>query len=101
MLGQTKNQLSFACAGFGTCGCGKWQNSYELNLFGGIMDSDVIAKEVVTAVKETGPKLPLVVCLKGNYVTAGKQTLASSCLPIISGDTMADAAQKVVNASAK
>lgn len=69
-----------------------------VNIFGGIMDCDVIAKGVVTAVKETGLKLPLVVRLEGNNVQAGKQTLANSGLPIISGDTMADAAQKVVKA---
>lgn len=72
-----------------------------VNIFGGIMDCDVIAKGVVTAVQETGLKLPLVVRLEGNNVAAGKQTLAASGLTIISGDTMADAAQKVVGATAK
>ena len=62
------------------------------------MDCDVIAKGIVAAVKETGLKLPLVVRLEGNNVVAGKQTLADSGLTIISGGTMADAAQKVVGA---
>ena len=70
-----------------------------VNIFGGIMDCDVIAQGIVAAVKETGLQLPLVVRLEGNNVVAGKRTLADSGLPIISGDTMADAAQKVVKAA--
>ncbi len=69
-----------------------------VNIFGGIMDCNVIATGIVAAVKETGLKLPLVVRLEGNNVRAGKQTLADSGLTIISGTTMADAAQKVVQA---
>jgi succinyl-CoA synthetase beta subunit len=71
-----------------------------VNIFGGIMDCNVIAQGIVVAVKETGLKLPLVVRLEGNNVEAGKQTLAQSGLTIISGTTMADAAQKVVKAVA-
>jgi succinyl-CoA synthetase beta subunit len=67
-----------------------------VNIFGGIMDCNVIATGIVAAVKETGLKLPLVVRLEGNNVMAGKKTLAESGLTIISGDSMADAAQKVV-----
>jgi succinyl-CoA synthetase beta subunit len=67
-----------------------------VNIFGGIMDCNVIATGIVDAVKEVGLKLPLVVRLEGNNVAAGKQTLAQSGLPIVSGDTMADAAQKIV-----
>jgi succinyl-CoA synthetase beta subunit len=69
-----------------------------VNIFGGIMDCNVIATGIVAAVKETGLKLPLVVRLEGNNVQAGKKTLADSGLTIISGDSMADAAQKVVKA---
>jgi succinyl-CoA synthetase beta subunit len=69
-----------------------------VNIFGGIMDCDIIAKGIVAAVKQTGLKLPLVVRLEGNNVAAGKNTLANSGLTIISGDSMADAAQKVVKA---
>jgi succinyl-CoA synthetase beta subunit len=69
-----------------------------VNIFGGIMDCNVIATGIVAAVKETSLKLPLVVRLEGNNVVAGKQTLAQSGLTIISGDSMADAAKKVVNA---
>ncbi len=67
-----------------------------VNIFGGIMDCNVIATGIVAAVKETGLKLPLVVRLEGNNVVAGKKTLAESGLTIISGDSMADAAQKAV-----
>jgi len=67
-----------------------------VNIFGGIMDCNVIATGIVEAVKEVGLKLPLVVRLEGNNVAAGKATLASSGLTIVSGDSMADAAQKIV-----
>jgi succinyl-CoA synthetase beta subunit len=67
-----------------------------VNIFGGIMDCNVIATGIVAAVKEVGLKLPLVVRLEGNNVAAGKATLAASGLTLVSGDTMADAAQKIV-----
>jgi succinyl-CoA synthetase beta subunit len=67
-----------------------------VNIFGGIMDCNVIATGIVEAVREVGLKLPLVVRLEGNNVAAGKRTLAESGLTIVSGDTMADAAQKIV-----
>jgi succinyl-CoA synthetase beta subunit len=69
-----------------------------VNIFGGIMDCNVIATGIVAAVKETHLALPLVVRLEGNNVQAGKKTLSESGLTIISGDSMADAAQKVVKA---
>jgi succinyl-CoA synthetase beta subunit len=71
-----------------------------VNIFGGIMDCNVIATGIVAAVKETGLKLPLVVRLEGNNVEAGKKSLAQSGLTIISGDSMVDAAKKVVQAVA-
>jgi succinyl-CoA synthetase beta subunit len=67
-----------------------------VNIFGGIMDCNVIAQGIVEAVKEVGLKLPLVVRLEGNNVAAGKATLNQSGLKLVSGDTMADAAQKIV-----
>jgi len=73
-------------------------NGILVNIFGGIMDCNVIATGIVAAVRETGLKLPLVVRLEGNNVQAGRKTLAASGLTIISGDSMADAAQKVVKA---
>ena len=72
-----------------------------VNIFGGIMDCNVIATGIVAAVKETGLKLPLVVRLEGNNVVAGKKTLAESGLTLITGDSMADAAQKVVKTVAQ
>ena len=72
-----------------------------VNIFGGIMDCNVIATGIVAAVKETGLKLPLVVRLEGNNGVAGKKTLAESGLTLITGDSMADAAQKVVKAVGK
>jgi len=72
-----------------------------VNIFGGIMDCNVIATGIVAAVKETGLKLPLVVRLEGNNVLAGKKTLAESGVAIITGDSMADAAKKVVQAVGK
>ncbi len=68
-----------------------------VNIFGGIMDCNVIAEGIVEAVKEVGHELPLVVRLEGNNVEAGKKTLADSGLPLVSGDSMADAAQRIVN----
>jgi succinyl-CoA synthetase beta subunit len=67
-----------------------------VNIFGGIMDCNVIATGIVEAVREVGLKLPLVVRLEGNNVAAGKATLAASGLSLVAGDSMADAAQKIV-----
>jgi succinyl-CoA synthetase beta subunit len=72
-----------------------------VNIFGGIMDCNVIATGIVAAVKETHLNIPLVVRLEGNNVAAGKKTLAESGVKIITGDSMADAAQKVVKAVGK
>jgi len=71
-----------------------------VNIFGGIMDCNVIANGIVAAVKETHLNIPLVVRLEGNNVVAGKKTLAESGLKLITGDSIADAAQKVVKAVA-
>src|SRR3989440_5731203 len=70
-----------------------------VNIFGGIMRCDVIATGVVTAAKQVGLKVPLVVRLEGTNVDLGKKILADSGLPIISGNDMGDAAQKVVAAA--
>jgi succinyl-CoA synthetase beta subunit len=69
-----------------------------VNIFGGIMQCDVIAQGVVTAAKETNLSLPLVVRLEGNNVALGKEILQNSGLELVSGDSMADAAQKIVAA---
>jgi succinyl-CoA synthetase beta subunit len=70
-----------------------------VNIFGGIMKCDVIATGVVTAAKQVGLQVPLVVRLEGTNVDLGKKILAESGLPIISGNDMGDAAQKVVAAA--
>ncbi len=71
-----------------------------VNIFGGIMDCDVIAKGIVAACQEVDLNIPLVVRLEGNNVAAGKQTLANSSVSLISADTLADAADKAVKAIA-
>ena len=70
-----------------------------INIFGGIMNCNTIAEGVVAAAKETDLKLPLVVRLEGNNVDAGRQTLAESGLPLITAESMAEAAQKSVEAA--
>jgi succinyl-CoA synthetase beta subunit len=70
-----------------------------VNIFGGIMKCDVIAEGVVAAAREVHLKVPLVVRLEGTNVEIGKKILAESGLTIISGNDMADAAQKVVAAA--
>ncbi|HWD18601.1 MAG TPA: ADP-forming succinate--CoA ligase subunit beta [Verrucomicrobiae bacterium] len=69
-----------------------------VNIFGGIMQCDIIASGIVAAAQETKLALPLVVRLEGNNVQLGKKILKDSGLPIISGDSMADAARRVVQA---
>ena len=69
-----------------------------INIFGGIMDCNVIAEGVIAAAKETGLPIPLVVRLEGNNVEKGKATLNASGLNIVSADTLADGAQKIVAA---
>ncbi|MDP3247483.1 MAG: ADP-forming succinate--CoA ligase subunit beta [Polaromonas sp.] len=67
-----------------------------VNIFGGIMKCDTIATGVIAACKAVNLQVPLVVRMKGTNEVEGKKMLADSGLPIISADTMADAAQKVV-----
>jgi succinyl-CoA synthetase beta subunit len=67
-----------------------------INIFGGIMDCNIVAEGVVAAARETGLSLPLVVRLEGNNVDAGKATLAASGLNIVSADGMDDGAAKIV-----
>ncbi|MFD3260910.1 ADP-forming succinate--CoA ligase subunit beta [Paenibacillus lentus] len=67
-----------------------------VNIFGGIMKCDVIASGIVEAAKQVGLDRPLVVRLEGTNVELGKNILASSGLAIVSADSMADGAQKIV-----
>jgi succinyl-CoA synthetase beta subunit len=70
-----------------------------VNIFGGIMRCDVIAEGVITASRAVKLSVPLVVRMKGTNEDIGKKMLADSGLPIISADTMEEAAQKVVAAA--
>ncbi len=69
-----------------------------VNIFGGIMKCDTIADGVITACKAVNLTVPLVVRMKGTNEDLGKKMLADSGLPIISVDTMAEAATKIVAA---
>jgi succinyl-CoA synthetase beta subunit len=69
-----------------------------VNIFGGIMKCDTIATGVITACKATNLNVPLVVRMKGTNEDLGKKMLKESGLPIISVDTMAEAAQAAVKA---
>ncbi|WP_334072995.1 MULTISPECIES: ADP-forming succinate--CoA ligase subunit beta [Paenibacillus] len=68
-----------------------------VNIFGGIMRCDVIASGIVEAAKQVGLDRPLVVRLEGTNVEKGKLILAESGLAIVSADSMADGAQKIVS----
>jgi succinyl-CoA synthetase beta subunit len=69
-----------------------------INIFGGIMRCDVLAQGVVDAARELSINIPLVVRMQGTNVELGRQILAASSLPIISAETMAEAAEKIVHA---
>lgn len=69
-----------------------------VNIFGGIMRCDIIAEGVISAAKEVSLGVPLVVRLEGTNVELGKKMLATSGLPIITADNLADAAEKIVHA---
>lgn len=68
-----------------------------VNIFGGIMRCDIIAEGIIAAAKEVKLHVPLVVRLEGTNVELGKKILAESGLPILSGDNLADAAEKIVS----
>ena len=67
-----------------------------INIFGGIMQCDLIAGGVIAAAKEINLKVPLVVRLEGANMELGKQLLAQSGLPIHSASSLAEAAKKVI-----
>lgn len=70
-----------------------------VNIFGGIMKCDVIAQGIINAAKTIELKVPLVVRLEGTNVELGRKLLSESGLPIITANTLADAAQKAVAAA--
>jgi succinyl-CoA synthetase beta subunit len=69
-----------------------------VNIFGGIMRCDVIAEGVVSAVKEVGLQVPLVVRLEGTNVEEGKTIIRQSGLNVIAANNLKDGAEKIVAA---
>jgi succinyl-CoA synthetase beta subunit len=69
-----------------------------VNIFGGIMRCDIIATGIITAVKDVGITIPVVVRLEGTNVELGKQMLRESGLNIISAENLTDAAEQAVKA---
>jgi len=67
-----------------------------VNIFGGIMKCDIIAEGIISAAKEVGIKIPLIVRLAGTNFELGKKILNDSGLKIISADDLSDAAKKAV-----
>ncbi len=67
-----------------------------VNIFGGIMRCDIIAEGIISAVKDVGMQIPVIVRLEGTNVDLGKQMLQSSGLNIISADGLTDAAKQAV-----
>jgi succinyl-CoA synthetase beta subunit len=70
-----------------------------VNIFGGIMRCDVIARGIIAAAKKVHLAVPLVVRLAGTNVELGKELLAGSGLSIIPADDLGDAAAKAVAAA--
>ena len=69
-----------------------------INIFGGIMKCDVIARGAIAAVKAVGLKVPLVIRLEGTNVEEGKRIVNESGLNVVAADDLDDAAQKIVKA---
>jgi succinyl-CoA synthetase beta subunit len=70
-----------------------------INIFGGILRVDTLAKGVVEAAKRTRIRLPIVLRLEGTNVEKGREILTQSGLNFLVADTMKDAAEKVVAAA--
>jgi len=70
-----------------------------INIFGGIMQCDVLAQGVVDAAKQVGVKVPLVVRLEGTNVERGREIIGSSGIDIITAADMTDGAKKAVEAA--
>jgi succinyl-CoA synthetase beta subunit len=69
-----------------------------VNIFGGIVRCDLIAEGIVTAVKEVGVRVPVIVRLEGTNVEKGRELLAASGLAIVTAEDLTDAAKKAVAA---
>jgi succinyl-CoA synthetase beta subunit len=70
-----------------------------VNIFGGIVRCDMIAEGIIGAVEEVGVEVPVIVRLEGNSADKGVEILSQSDLNIIAGESLTDAAQKVVAAA--
>ena len=70
-----------------------------VNIFGGIVRCDLIAEGVITAVKNVGVNVPVVVRLEGTNAEKAREMLAASGLKVIAAKDLTDAAQKVVAAA--
>jgi len=70
-----------------------------VNIFGGIVRCDLIAEGIISAVKEVGVSVPVVVRLEGTNVDTGRELLANSGLDIIAAEDLTDAAKKAVAAA--
>ncbi len=70
-----------------------------VNIFGGIMRCDVVAQGLVQAAALVELQIPLVVRLEGTNVEKGREILKNSGLDMVNATTMADAAEKVVQAT--
>ena len=70
-----------------------------INIFGGIVRCDMIAEGIIAAVSEVGVKVPVVVRLEGNNAERGAELLGKSDLNIIAAGSLAEAAEKVVEAA--
>ena len=71
-----------------------------VNIFGGIVRCDLIAEGIISAIKEVGVSVPVIVRLEGTNVKKGRELLDSSGLDIISADDLTDAARKAVASAA-
>jgi succinyl-CoA synthetase beta subunit len=71
-----------------------------VNIFGGIVRCDDIARGIISAIKEVGVEVPVIVRLEGTNVKKGRELLADSGLDIISAENLTDAAKKAVSAVA-
>ena len=76
-------------------------NAILVNIFGGIVRCDLIAAGIISAVKEMGVSVPVIVRLEGTNVDKGRELLAHSGLDIIAADDLTDAARKAVSAAVK
>ncbi|MBM38540.1 MAG: ADP-forming succinate--CoA ligase subunit beta [Woeseia sp.] len=74
-------------------------NAILVNIFGGIVRCELIAQGIISAVKEVGINVPIIVRLEGTNANEGRELLTNSKLDIIAVDNLTDAASKAVTAA--